>query len=72
LGDLVVSGAADEDELRQDGILVANGWSDDGVVMSIRHTSRPIHGIQFHPESCGSIEGSHLLSQFLTETNLTE
>jgi para-aminobenzoate synthetase len=71
LGFLVVNGKGGADDLGQmDGHLVANGWSDDGVVMSIRHTLRPIYGIQFHPESCGSIEGSQILSQFLTETHL--
>ena len=52
--------------------LIANGWSEDGVVMSILHTTRPIHGIQFHPESCGSIQGNQIISQFLTETQTAE
>jgi anthranilate/para-aminobenzoate synthase component II len=67
LQDLLVSGSGDGDDSAQLERLVPNGWSEDGVVMSIRHTTRPIHGIQFHPESCGSIEGSQILSQFLTE-----
>jgi len=46
--------------------LVVNGWTEEGVVMAIRHRTRPVHGIQFHPESCGSPDGSALLQRFLT------
>jgi anthranilate synthase/aminodeoxychorismate synthase-like glutamine amidotransferase len=39
---------------------------DDGTVMALRHTSYPIHGVQFHPESIMTREGSHLLRNFLS------
>jgi len=45
--------------------LVANAWSDDGLVMSLRHQSAPVHGVQFHPESIGSEHGHRLLAAFL-------
>ena len=45
--------------------LVANAWSDDGVIMGLRHESAPVHGVQFHPESIGSEHGHRLLGQFL-------
>lgn len=45
--------------------LVANAWSDDGVVMGIRHETAPVHGVQFHPESIGTTHGSDLLAAFL-------
>jgi anthranilate synthase component 2 len=41
--------------------------ADDGVIMGCRHRSRPIHGVQFHPESIASEHGHHLLRNFLAE-----
>jgi hypothetical protein len=37
----------------------------DRVVMGIRHTSLPLEGVQFHPESVLTPEGPHLLANFL-------
>ena len=44
---------------------VAAQTDDDGTVMALRHTSYPIHGVQFHPESIMTREGLHLLRNFL-------
>lgn len=43
--------------------------SEDGVIMGVRHTSLPIEGVQFHPESILTREGDHLLANFLKSAN---
>jgi anthranilate synthase component 2 len=45
--------------------LAANATADDGTVQGLRHTSLPIHGVQFHPESVASREGHRLLGNFI-------
>lgn len=45
--------------------LLANAWSEDNVVMAMRHDDAPVHGIQFHPESIASEHGHRLLGAFL-------
>ena len=45
--------------------LVANAWSEDDVVMAMRHERAPVHGVQFHPESIASEHGHALLASFL-------
>ena len=50
--------------------LVANAWSDDGVVMGVRHATAPVHGIQFHPESVASEQGKVLLEAFIRQCRL--
>ncbi|RXE56872.1 anthranilate synthase [Methanoculleus taiwanensis] len=39
--------------------------ADDGVVMGVRHTLYPIEGVQFHPESILTPEGSQMMANFL-------
>ncbi|MGN0182786.1 MAG: anthranilate synthase component II [Candidatus Ornithomonoglobus sp.] len=40
--------------------------SDDGCVMGVMHNSRPIYGIQFHPESVLTPDGMRLIENFLS------
>ncbi len=39
--------------------------SRDGVIMGLRHRSRPLHGVQFHPESFLTEHGFALVENFL-------
>ncbi len=45
--------------------LVATAWSEDGVVMGVRHRELPLEGVQFHPESILSTYGAELVANFL-------
>jgi para-aminobenzoate synthetase component 2 len=47
--------------------LEVTGKTDSGVVMSMRHKSLPIEGVQFHPESVLTEHGHLMLANWLTE-----
>ncbi|EMA6342253.1 aminodeoxychorismate/anthranilate synthase component II [Bacillus cytotoxicus] len=39
---------------------------DDGEIMAVRHNNYPLFGLQFHPESIATEEGSQLIRAFLS------
>jgi len=45
--------------------LEVTAWTDNGLVMGLRHKEYPVEGVQFHPESIMTPDGKPLLQNFL-------
>ena len=45
--------------------LIVTAFSDDNVIMAIKHAKYEVHGVQFHPESVLSMYGYRIFSSFL-------
>lgn len=45
--------------------LEITAWTDDDVIMGIKHKQHPTWGVQFHPESILTAPGKKLLGNFL-------
>ena len=47
-------------------VLTVNAISlSDGEIMAVKHTELPVFGVQFHPESVGTVLGKAILKNFL-------
>lgn len=46
-------------------VLAPLAWTDDGVLLALRHRTLPRWGVQFHPESVGSEHGAALVARFV-------
>jgi anthranilate synthase component 2 len=39
--------------------------TSDGIIMGVKHETKPIHGVQFHPESIATTGGHQMLKNFV-------
>jgi len=46
-------------------VLVPTAFTEDGIIMGLRHTVYPVFGTQFHPESIATSHGHEILKNFL-------
>jgi len=47
--------------------LYVSAWTDEGEIMGLRHKEYLLEGVQFHPESILTFEGSKLLANFISQ-----
>ena len=47
--------------------LALSAWTNEGIVMGLRHRQFPVEGVQFHPESIMTEVGKDLLRNFLKQ-----
>ena len=50
--------------------LEVTAWTKDGEIMGFQHRTRPVFGVQFHPESIATEHGHDLLANFLDLANI--
>jgi len=45
--------------------LTITAWTEEGDIMALSHTLKPIHGVQFHPESILTTRGSSIVRNWV-------
>ncbi|MBF0613407.1 MAG: aminodeoxychorismate/anthranilate synthase component II [Magnetococcales bacterium] len=48
--------------------LQVTAWTEEGLIMGVRHTSLAVEGVQFHPESILTQHGHQMLTNFLRQS----
>ena len=61
-----------ENDSLPDTLAISATATDDGEIMGLRHTTLPVEGIQFHPESIMTPVGKRILRNFLRTTENSE
>lgn len=51
-------------------VLEITAWSQDGIVMGVKHKQYAIEGVQFHPESIATEHGHDMLRNFLNSAGI--
>lgn len=49
-------------------VVIARDSSSSTLTMGLTHPTLPLWGVQFHPESCGSVDGERIITNFLSHS----
>lgn len=52
--------------------LEVSAWTVEGEIMGVRHRVHEVEGVQFHPESVLTLEGKHLVGNWLARVGRRE
>jgi len=52
--------------------LEVSAWTENGIIMGLRHRQFPVEGVQFHPESIMTEVGKDLLKNFVNRENIDD
>lgn len=56
-----------DQETLPEGLEVVAHAIEDGEIMAIKHREYPLYGLQFHPESIGTLAGKQMIQNFINE-----